>query len=1789
MSKSISFALPTVAEGQAAFHPASIDEDEDELQQSPELPSILLSPTDEAKKLAPEDDPFAQDAPHGLRQRLPNGDAAALHRNGKEDVEEDDSYDAFSVQSAHTEDRPWLNSACGGCSPGSFFRGSSAYVAETCGIVGSVLGTFRQITFADVLSGLMNGLLFFVFACVFSSMIFADVGLDSYVPMGVAMNTASIFLGGLAFAFFSECAVSMAGPDINPTVFLATMAGIVRDTIVEASNNNNNGAGHAPSAAPHADPPGTSPAPDTGHLRELAGSGLAIPEDQLPPTVVPTILACFLLSQALLGVVFFILGYFRLTRVVQFMPASVLGGFLASVGYLVLLKGIKTAVGHYWYEPLSWEFWRLLLPSLPIGIGLYASKRFHLGKPVHVFPFFVIVPLAIFYAVLFGMGGTIESARAQGWFFEEYGDGPFYKEIVEGFTHPDLVDLSAIGNAMSTMVVMMFVVAIDFLLKLAGTKKSLELQRLSFDREMKLAGKANLLLLCLVGVPAYSQLKFTLVNHSIVHNTTSRIPAIISAVFNGILFFAGFPLINFFPRFFLAGLVLYSALHLLVENIYDAYFRVTKLEFLAIWAILITNAVESLVLAVLIGIVLAALIFAIQYAQAGVIRAVISGSDYQSSVVRSAQEDRKLEHLGSQSLIIQLQRYIFFGSASQVQDLLHGLLEEQRENPNTVGRVQFFVFDWQHVHGIDYTAVGVFAELVKELRGLGTIVEEPAATDASRNRGRGRSGSGSGSGFGFVGSSSRSVVANHDEGAIGRLGDLDGVVRRIAEHESYTVVFTGMSADVRAKLAAEGVLELLADTEQLASLSPATASAHNASGKGQGSAHKGAPGGGGGLGNKGNPSFGVTDEKIPYAHRRVFDTLDLGMEWVEERLLENAYTIRRRWLIFESFRHLHDHARLMAQHEAFEHVLGGHLGDSLWKFVTPLEVPQGWTLCRAGHVNPHLYLLQRGRLTTYLERSDGNMVRLQSLRRGAFVNADALFVEMPLSHTIIADVDCKVLALSREKLKALEATNPEVAFEIHRNVLRHTARTRDKLARELDAVDHWMSFAREEYEQNLDQHSAAPPGGGSRPQRHRAQQATNKFSSSIVNAARSLVSSESTHGESAEQGRVATKLSRRAGLDTSAPLVRGTNESFWNLAGHSLGRAAGGGGRLGAMYYASGTPRQALTTPRPGAQDGSVHGTAERTGSDGNGGPAGIVSRISLGVDVDLGPLQLPGTEEHGEGVAPPPPAAGLERTSSAPSTPRAGSNAGGGMVEVDIMALSSGNASAPGAIRRDGSSGGAGRPSAMSKSSSTSNLADMVHGSATGAGAGAGASAGAGAGAGDGSGLAGELPSGAASGSSAPQLLPSAVPSGPEDGPLKVMRASSSPDPVPTPRAGQVPVPGALVRATTGDAVYPSSSPGAADDLSFRPDRHHFRHLSILSKGASSADSPNSTPDVSNDRSRKRVPSLSVGPAAEAALSGAHDDIGAGHLANSKSGGSGRMPLQHDGSSNNDSAVLSAPSLSRGDSRSRTSSLVADENSDEGSPTLTALGALKRAGSEPKLPLKTLTQSVSTLQPQSATSGARPAGVPSLMLKVDLGGAMLGATSGGRGHGDMRAPTPLPISQYGRQLQHNDSSGGGGGGVPALKVKLRLSETKRIDAVACFQRAIVACEPWRRLTGRTNVDFAQKEEEELQRLPRHALRETLMDMGLFPSEGELDKALRNIRARWRQRLESRRTLASSSAQTDDLEPHSHDPAMINLDPSGMQADLEVVTHSVSEREFCQARDAPEPGGADTKADSPVC
>ena len=286
---------------------------------------------------------------------------------------------------------------------------------------------------AYAFSGLVNGMLMFVFCCVFASLIFEACGETAdFVPVGVSMHTITVFIVGGLTTLMSSLPCSIAGPDVNPALFFAIIAEkIVTKIEGTCSSTSHGGDDHG----------------DSGHrfLAAAGGNSSSHSEvfghsEQAAATIIFTIMLCTLI----LALTFFMLGYFNATRVVQFVPSCVLSGFLAVVGYKIMLKAIDAATGahislelnHIVISPIwTGDFWAKLGPAVPLGVTIYYLKKHHIGNPLVMLPTLLGVPLLLFYIVLLAdsdggdLGERIKKARADGWYYKEFKVKPFY----EGF------------------------------------------------------------------------------------------------------------------------------------------------------------------------------------------------------------------------------------------------------------------------------------------------------------------------------------------------------------------------------------------------------------------------------------------------------------------------------------------------------------------------------------------------------------------------------------------------------------------------------------------------------------------------------------------------------------------------------------------------------------------------------------------------------------------------------------------------------------------------------------------------------------------------------------------------------------------------------------------------------------------------------------------------------------------------------------------------------------------------------------------------------------------------------------------------------------------------------------------------------------------------------------------------------------------------------------------------------------------------------------------------------------
>ena len=181
----------------------------------------------------------------------------------------------------------------------------------------------------------------------------------------------------------------------------------------------------------------------------------------------------------------------------------------------------------------------------------------------------------------------------------------------------------------------------------------------------------------------------------------------------------------------LAGLLVFSSVGFLVENLWDSRLRFNKVTFASIWGIFVINVVAGeivpsygLLIAIGAGLVWGLVAFAVHFARksgsaAGASEApMLSGEAHCSTAIRSAAQEAKLGVLGVWYHIVRAHGYIFFGTASRLHRLVKAHVASMRRRPRAE-HTKMLLFDLGGVYGIDASASIIFLKSARLARGAG--------------------------------------------------------------------------------------------------------------------------------------------------------------------------------------------------------------------------------------------------------------------------------------------------------------------------------------------------------------------------------------------------------------------------------------------------------------------------------------------------------------------------------------------------------------------------------------------------------------------------------------------------------------------------------------------------------------------------------------------------------------------------------------------------------------------------------------------------------------------------------------------------------------------------------------------------------------------------------------------------------------------------------------------------------------------------------------------------------------
>ncbi|WP_290971389.1 SulP family inorganic anion transporter [Herbaspirillum sp.] len=433
----------------------------------------------------------------------------------------------------------------------------------------------------------------------------------------------------------------------------------------------------------------------------VSGIWAAMSAQGNPQAAVMTALAAVAMSTVTVGLVMAGLGTARRGSLVQFVPFPVLGGFLAGTGYLLLAGAFSMLTGHALgagaLAALGKLHWITVGAAAIVAVAM-------LGLPRRKFTHPFALPIALCAACLFFYGGmwsagiSVAQARGQGWLFAPLASVGFNAPALLSW---HLVDWGMLWEHYNEFLALAAVMTLTILLNATGIGLATR-RDVDFNHELRSAGVANIVAGALGGVSGCHSLSRSLLSHQV--GSRDRKAAILAALICLVCALFFLPLVAYLPKPVLAGLLVGLGGGLLNEWLVKARSRLGWGDYSLILAILAVIAFYGFVTGVALGIVVACVLFVVDYSRVSCVKMEFTGAALHSKLERTMEARALLKQSGDCMFGVSLQGFLFFGSANQMVARVRQQLVQPRE---------YIIIDFRNVQGLDASTSQSFAKLAQ--------------------------------------------------------------------------------------------------------------------------------------------------------------------------------------------------------------------------------------------------------------------------------------------------------------------------------------------------------------------------------------------------------------------------------------------------------------------------------------------------------------------------------------------------------------------------------------------------------------------------------------------------------------------------------------------------------------------------------------------------------------------------------------------------------------------------------------------------------------------------------------------------------------------------------------------------------------------------------------------------------------------------------------------------------------------------------------------------------------------
>lgn len=414
-----------------------------------------------------------------------------------------------------------------------------------------------------------------------------------------------------------------------------------------------------------------------------------------------TVIVTIMLATVGTGLFMYGLGRLQIGNLVRFFPYPVLAGFLGGTGWLLLVGGATTALASGNSAQLlqleSLIFW---LPAALLALTIYFVNR-RIDHPLMI-PVVILSGVGLFYMIVFSQGYSLLELTEAGWLVGALPAGM-------AFNFPDLNQFANVawGTILfeaGSLFVLMVASTIAMMLNNTGFELVVD-SDFDVNRDLRIHGLANIIGGILGGWPHYVTPGWSALNAT--DKKEHPFTGLLIPIFAGVMLFFTTQYFAYLPRFALATMVVYLGIIFLVEWVIQPAKQLPLLEYGITLLIVLVIAFLGLLQGVGVGLVLAIILFAINYSQINALSSIMTGEHEQSRVTRVPEQRAFIKSNGDKTYIMHLQGYLFFGSVTH-------LLEQVKEITATQ-KLNYMVIDFERVVGFDSTALLSFSKMLQFL------------------------------------------------------------------------------------------------------------------------------------------------------------------------------------------------------------------------------------------------------------------------------------------------------------------------------------------------------------------------------------------------------------------------------------------------------------------------------------------------------------------------------------------------------------------------------------------------------------------------------------------------------------------------------------------------------------------------------------------------------------------------------------------------------------------------------------------------------------------------------------------------------------------------------------------------------------------------------------------------------------------------------------------------------------------------------------------------------------------